>query len=226
MKLPFWATFLTLIGLCVLCGLGSWQLQRLTWKNDLISTLNKAYESPQHTPLDLQKITGSEFIYGQVDGIFMPNKALLLGPRTSNKEIGNDLLVPLQVGQRTLLVNMGWTKHPLDEQPIDHLQGKKVWFEGLIRTPKWNSFTPENIPEDDTWYSANIEQIAEAKALQAPFPFLLRAENASHKFDAAFPNNERLLPNNNHLQYAFFWFAMAGALASVYTLRFVFKRKA
>ena len=36
---PFlWLTIVTLPALLVLIGLGSWQLQRLQWKNDLISS--------------------------------------------------------------------------------------------------------------------------------------------------------------------------------------------
>ncbi|MEZ5814571.1 MAG: SURF1 family protein [Alphaproteobacteria bacterium] len=224
MKPPFWATLFTALGVLILCSLGTWQVQRLAWKNNLIDKLNRAYETEEAAPLDLENITNQEFTYGRVSGIFMPDKALLLGPRTMNKEIGHDLLVPLKTQNRTLIVNMGWTGAPLDKQPIYHLQGKKVWFEGLARTPKWNSFTPENRPEQNAWYKADIEEIAQAKNLDAPYPFILRAEHASHKFDAAFPNNPRLLPNNNHLQYAFFWFAMAAALMGVYTLRFIVRK--
>ena len=36
---PFlWLTIVTLPALLMLIGLGSWQLQRLQWKNDLISS--------------------------------------------------------------------------------------------------------------------------------------------------------------------------------------------
>ena len=224
MKPPFWATLFTILGLFILCTLGTWQLQRLAWKNEIISKLESAYENVESTPINLEEITAGEFTYGRINGIFMPDKAILLGPRTSNKKIGNDLLVPLKVGNGTLIVNMGWTSGPLNEQPIHHLKGKKVWFEGLIRTPKWNAFTPENLPEKDAWYKADTKEIANAKGLNAPFPFILRAETASHKFDAKLPNNQRLLPNNNHLQYAFFWFAMAVTLASIYTLRFIVKQ--
>ena len=36
---PFlWLTIVTLSALLVLIGLGTWQLQRLQWKNDLISS--------------------------------------------------------------------------------------------------------------------------------------------------------------------------------------------
>ena len=224
MKLPFWATCLTLIGVIILVSLGTWQLQRLAWKNDLIADLNTAYESENSAALDLENITTGEFTYGRVRGTFIPDKAILLAPRTRNKEIGSDLLVPLEIKNRTLIINMGWTKYPLDELPIHHLKNKSVRFEGLVRTPKWNSFTPENVPEEDLWYKADLKEVAEAKNLKNPYPFVLRAEHASHKFDAAFPNNERLMPNNNHLQYALFWFSMALSLIVIYVLRFIVRR--
>ena len=223
-KLPFWATTLTLIGVITLISLGTWQLQRLAWKNDLIEQLNTAYESENSATLDLENINPDGFTYGRVSGTFLPHKAILLGPRTRNKEIGHDLLVPLKVSNRTLIINMGWTKYSLDELPIYHLKNKNVWFEGLVRTPKWNSFTPENVPAENLWYKADINEIAEVKDLKSPYPFVLRAENASHKFDAAFPNNERLMPNNNHMQYALFWFSLALSLIVIYVLRFIVKR--
>lgn len=223
MKLPFWATFLTILGLVILCGLGSWQLQRLAWKNDLITQLDAAYDNQTSVPIALDKID-QDYIYGRVSGRLLTGKALLIGPRTQDKEIGHDLIVPLQTNDRTLLVNMGWSNYPLDEMPIYHLQGKKVWFEGMIVTPSWNAFTPENDPQNGLWYKLDIDQIAAIKDLKNPYPFILRAEAASHKYDTAFPNNDRLYPNNNHLQYAFFWFAMAGALLVVYVLRFLKKR--
>jgi len=44
-KLPFWATFLTLIGVIILCALGTWQVKRLAWKNDIVQKLHTAYAS-------------------------------------------------------------------------------------------------------------------------------------------------------------------------------------
>lgn len=220
MKLPFWATFLTLLGLCILCGLGTWQLQRLEWKNDIIARLGVAYDGNTSIPLDLDNIN-QDYVYGRVKGTFIPSKALLLGPRTQDKKIGHDLIVPLKIKDRTLLINMGWSDWPLDEMPIHHLQNRNVWFEGMVVTPGWNSFTPENETDKNLWYRLDTREIAETKRLNDPYPFILRAEQASHKFDAAFPNNKRVYPKNNHQQYAMFWFAMAAALLAVYVLRFI-----
>ncbi len=222
-KLPFWATIMTVLGIAVLCTLANWQLQRLAWKSEIIAKLDAAYESENSKPLDIENFEDGDFTYGHVSGTFLPHKALLLGPRTKDEKIGNHLIVPLKQKNATILINMGWTEWNLEELPIHHLKNKKVWFEGLARAPYWNSFTPDNVPKQDLWYKPDIHNIATAKDLKNPAPFILYAEHASHKFDAAFPNNKRWSPNNNHLQYAIFWFTMALTLAVIYVLRFLRK---
>ena len=49
---PFlWLTIVSLPALLVLVGLGSWQLQRLQWKNDLIASFeSRAAASPIAVP--------------------------------------------------------------------------------------------------------------------------------------------------------------------------------
>jgi len=226
-KLPFWATLFTLLGLCILCALGIWQLQRLAWKKDLITTLEASYNQERPASLDLAQ-NPPEFAYGRITGNFLPHKAFLLGPPRIQDEVpGYDLIVPLQISDQTLLINMGWTPHPLDKQPIYHLQDQTLAFYGLLRMPGWNAFTPKNQPEKNIWFRLNTTEIASAKALENLYPSYLMANRANYKFDAAFFGDSaqnKLMPNNNHLQYALFWFAMAIALLSVYTLRFL-KRK-
>jgi len=224
MKLPFWATLLTLLGIAILCALGTWQLQRLAWKNDILQKLDTAYESEKSQKMDTADFKDGEFRYGEIGGIFMPDKAILLGPKTKDSKIGYDLIAPIKHKKGTILVNMGWTESSkLEDLPIYYVSGKFVRFEGLARKPGWNSFTPDNDPAENLWYKPDIEEIAAVKELKNPLPFMFYAERSSYKFDGQFPNNQRWSPNNNHFQYALFWFFMAGALALIYVLRFVRK---
>jgi surfeit locus 1 family protein len=225
-KPPFWATLFTLLGIGVLCSLGVWQLQRLSWKQEIIERLNAAYDtvhSERQAPeIDFGTMQESDFRYGRAQGIFMADKALLLGPKTRDGKIGYDLIVPLATKQGTLLVNLGWTT----EKGLDYIRyhdGRAMSFAGLARRMHWNAFTPANKPQENLWYKPDITEIAKAKNLENPLPFFLFAEESHTKFDAPFPNNERWQPNNNHLQYAIFWFTMAGALIVVYILRFLRK---
>lgn len=227
LKLPFWATTLTIIGLGILCTLGTWQLKRLAWKEDILQKLNTAYEGNQSTPLDFTALqeNNTDYAYGQITGTFKPDKAILLGPITKNKEIGKNLIVPVITDQGTVFINMGWTDQPLESLPIHHVQNKNIRIEGLARKPGWNTFTPNNEPQNDLWFKPDLNEISEIKDLKNPIPYMLYAQSTSYKFDAAFPNNDRWQPNNDHLQYAIFWFTMACALLVIYILRFTVKKK-
>lgn len=227
MKIPFWATILMMIGVVVLCGLGSWQVKRLVWKQEILSKLDAAYEQEQRRvlPIDFKFLKDGDFAYGKVVGTFRPSKAILLGPRVKDKKMGADLIVPLETSRGSVLVNLGWTDREKDALPIHHLEGHKITVVGLARSYSWNSFTPDNIPEQDLWYKPDIREIAVAKELESVVRFFVVAETASNTFRGVFPNNERWYPKNDHLQYAWFWFAMAVVLIGVYVLRFVRKGK-
>ena len=225
-KLPFWATLLTLLGVVTLCALGTWQIQRLQWKNDILNKLDAAYESPQTNP-DLSNLSSDSFTYGTMKGRFLFDKSILLGHSVQNEKPGRTLITPLDTEQGTILINMGFipNENPLDGHFLSASNNATISFTGIIRQPKWNSFTPQNTPDNDTWYRADINEIANAKELKSPIPFVLYADSASQKFDAKFPNNTRWQPNNNHGQYAFFWFTLAGALIIIYMLRFLKTQK-
>jgi surfeit locus 1 family protein len=220
LPIPFWATIFMLCGVGVLCLLGSWQLQRLAWKTELIAKLDAAYADEANKNLDLRTLENSDFTYGRITGRAHGDKAFLLGVRMQDEKPGADLIVPVTVDTQTLLVNLGFVTGRLEDQPLERLQGKKIDFSGLVRAPSWNRFTPENQPEKNIWYRLDIEQIAAAKNLPSPVPMVLYAERTSTDLGENLPNNRRILPNNNHLQYALFWFAMAGVLIVIFVLRF------
>ncbi len=233
-KPPFWATFFTIIGALILCSLGTWQFQRGAWKTEILSKLNRAYDGAAAQSQDLfaQNFTDGAFLYGRVEGRFLADKALFVGPRTKGEEIGFHLLVPLETQTGTLFVNLGFANSQKRVQAIRHLNNQTLWFEGLARAPDWNSFTPDNLPEEDVWYKLDLEEIAAAKNLPPPLPYILYAERSSERFKQGapdriptdmFPNNERWYPPNNHGQYTLFWFAMAGVLIVIYGLRFLRK---
>jgi surfeit locus 1 family protein len=223
-KLPFWATLLTILGVLVLCGLGSWQVQRLQWKQDILDKLEAAYNNPIDNPA-IAEMDEDSFTYGKIEGRFLFEKSILLGHTIKNETTGQFLITPLKIDQGTLLINLGFNKYsePLENHYLEAFSGEAITFTGIIRKPKWNSFTPENDPEKDTWYRLDISQIAKAKGLENPLPMAMYADSASKKFDGQYPNNERWQPNNNHMQYAFFWFTLAGALITIYCLRFLRK---
>ena len=221
-KPPLIATLLTLVSVIILCSLGTWQIKRLAWKTEIIDNLNAAYKNqtdPQtFTP---QSLNEQQFAYGTVTGIARPDKAILLGPRTFNKKIGHHLIIPIIKDNKTYLINLGWTAHPLDTLPIRHIKNKSFTVTGLARAPEWNSFTPENRPDQNLWYKPDIAEIATIKNLPNPAPYIIYADHINYKLDAQFPKHERWHPKNDHAGYATFWFSMALALLAIFYLRFM-----
>ena len=77
-KIPFWATIFTTLGVIALCTLGTWQIQRLAWKEDIINKLDNAYENPVKNP-DLSELNEDDFIYAEINGRFLFEKSINIG---------------------------------------------------------------------------------------------------------------------------------------------------
>lgn len=226
--IPFWATLLTILGVIILCSLGTWQLQRLAWKNELITKLENSYNASGKNVLDLDTINSGDLPYGRVKGQLLTPKGLFLGYETREinglNQPGKILITPLKTESGNILIQMGWWPLSQSNRSIyKGYRGEEIWLEGLIKKPSWNVFTPDNDPPSDIWYKIDTEQIAEAKNIENLYPFILVADKASPGFSEIYPNNERWEPNNNHAQYALFWFTLAGALIIIYWLRFIRK---
>ncbi|MBI2233864.1 MAG: SURF1 family protein [Micavibrio aeruginosavorus] len=211
---PFWASLLTLVGVIILCSLGTWQVQRLHWKRGVLAAIDLAYDSaPQ--PLSAADIERSAerktlFLRGTVRGHFITEKSLHLVPRVFEGRQGYHLVTPLVMEDGgTILVNRGWM--PLETRTDPDASGD-VAVTGLLRKPdRANAFTPKNASSGNTAYSLD---------LQGFLPYVLYAENRDEG-QLPIPVGAKPVPQNNHLSYAIFWFTMAGLLLVIYALRFL-----
>ena len=223
MKLPLGPTLTTVCCVGILAALGTWQVQRLHWKNGIIETLNAGYEksSPitdaQLADWSLQK---EPLGYGSVYGRLQRNKSILLGPRTEDGKVGYHLLVPVELEDgKTLIVNAGWVSDMWKDNTEDRLAllpMEPVTARGVIHKPDWSSFASKNSPANDMWFRADIAEIAKAKDIAEPYPFVLYADRISPEFPDVQPHEERWLPRNKHLQYALFWYALGVVMLAVY----------
>ena len=222
-KFPVAATCMMIIGVMILCALGTWQLYRLAWKQDILVHLDAAYAAADNSalPLDVLRAGEVSFAYGTLAGDLLVDRSFLLGPRVFNKEIGYSLMIPLRVDRgEVVVVNMGWTDQALADVQSQFHDVQTVSITGLARQPYWNSFTPVNQPDQDQWYRPDLQEIALAKGLDDVLGYIVYASDLSGVSVAGFPRNERWEPKNNHAQYAAFWFAMAIVLIGVYYVRF------
>jgi surfeit locus 1 family protein len=202
--------------LAVLCGLGTWQVQRLHWKNDLLARI-EASERASPAPLG-----GAAEPYAKVvaAGRFDHAREALLGVEVRGATLGGHLLTPLlREGHPPLLVDRGWV--PLERnRPVDRPEGE-VAVTGFVREADrrdWNS------PSDDAprrrFYVFDPEAIGAALNLPAPpAPFGLVALAApADAMRPPLPEAARGLPrpDNRHLGYAITWYGLAASLVAVF----------
>lgn len=223
---PFWATILTLAGIAGLLALGTWQVKRLYWKQDILSRLAQAYESgdlPRYSYRDLQET--SELTRVRVRGAYDHSNEILIQPRTWQGQAGYHVVTPLELGGADfLLVNRGWIPQDRRAQASrpESLTEGPVEVTGLLRVPdKGNPFTPANRPAENIWFSISPAQLA-AKAGPV-LPLILYADAETGNPPLPVREALRWQPPNNHAGYALFWYSMALVLAVIYYLRFIRK---
>ncbi len=220
-KPPFWATTLTIMGISILGTLGTWQLHRLEWKEDLLTRINEQDQTPL-APLSAADLTPeNEFLKGRLNGQYAFEKEIAVQPRTNEGTPGVHVITPYILNDgNTVLINRGWAplgydlKTPAARSSIDV----------IIRKPaKPNIFVPKNTPEKDQWYALDIDAIAATKNIANPLPVLGYVLNDTDAENTSYPDATALKIhiNNNHLQYAFFWYAMAIVMLIVYGIRFI-----
>ena len=225
---PLGATIATLISAIILCALGTWQVQRLEWKKELLRSLEREYaKDPSSQSLkfeDFQKITKNDVRYGTVTGRFIHDKEVVVGPRIHAGQDGYGLYTPLELSTGGIvLVYQGWiTKNQkkLTQRPETQFLGD-VTIEGTARysVKAWR-FGIKNSPKTDGWIYIDMDDIAHAKEIDALPHVILYAESMSPDTFAIIDNQEKWFPKNNHKQYAIFWFMMCGIMLSIYYFRF------
>lgn len=229
-RIPFWGTFFTLCGIVILCFLGNWQIKRYGWKLELLAKIDRQYDvDASKIDLDIEDLKGYTGIKrGTLTGIYSHNLSFQLQPRTHKGQAGYNVITPFIVkgGQgQAILVNRGWIPHERDRSEpflMDMPMGE-VNVEGMLRRPpRHNVFTPENDPAREVWYRIDMNEISLAKKIDLLPDVMFYAEKEQSRLrDYPVLTSNLIKFSNNHLQYAFFWFAMALTLFIVYVFRFI-----
>jgi surfeit locus 1 family protein len=223
-----WPTLITLPAVVGALALGTWQVQRLQWKNELIAERQARRDAPPLAGLPSHfNAAEHEFRKVRVEGRFLHTKELYLAARSERGNAGYHVLTPLALeGGGTILVNRGWIplerKSPETRQP-GQLPGK-VAVEGYLRLPPprgW--FVPDNEPDKNFWFYVDVPAMARKMQLADVKPYIVEAGPA--EMPGGYPRGgiTRFELPNDHLQYAITWYAMA-AIGTVIFLLYHRKR--
>ncbi|KAL2161310.1 hypothetical protein VTH06DRAFT_8530 [Thermothelomyces fergusii] len=225
---------LAIIPVTAFC-LGTWQIQRLRWKTELIAKCeDRIVRPPLPLParVDPEAIGEFDFRRVRVTGRFRHDQEMLVGPRMRDGEQGYMVVTPLErdgdgVGDGRagkVLVNRGWISKAKADQGArpDGLPRGEVTVEGLLREPwKKNMFTPANRPEKGEFYFPDVKQMAELTGSQPVWveqtmepDYFQLLDYQTRGIPIGRPAEVNL--RNNHAQYIFTWYGLAVATSVMF----------
>ena len=218
----FWPTFVALPALLVLLWLGTWQLQRLEWKNQLIEDFESRATS---APIDLPVgAVGPEMEFRRLEltGSFDHAREVFMTGRTYEGNAGFHIITPFTLNDgRIILVNRGWVSESYREQEKREftLVEGEVTVPAILRFPgKKGYFVPENEPENGFWFTVVPSQIVAHLGLGERAETGIYAATVRTLDTIELPIAARTETNlrNSHLGYAITWYGIACALIGVY----------
>jgi surfeit locus 1 family protein len=213
-----WPTALALLGLAVLIGLGTWQLDRLAWKRDLIALREAQLAAPSAAlPVNAADWRSWDFRPVPAQGEFRYDLEQLFGVAAIDGQVGHHVLTPLVRSDGTaVLVDRGWV--PADRaHPAARREGQvagPLQLSGIARyrgsdRPGW--FTPANRSEQRLWYWYDLPALEAALGLEL-LPVVMEADASPNPGGLPIGGQTRTELPNNHLQYVITWYGLAAGL--------------
>lgn len=223
----FWLGLVLLpLALAVLISLGTWQVKRLYWKEDLLA----AIEQRSHAdPVDVSAIEAAlaageaiDYRTARASGRFLNDRERHFFA-TFEGQSGFYVYTPLELDDgRLLLVNRGFVPYDRKDaalRPQGLVEGMQT-ITGLARArlgEKPSFMVPENDEAANIFYWKDLERMAASAGIPADkvLPFFLDADPTPVPGDLPRGGVTVIDLPNSHLQYAITWYGLALALLSV-----------
>jgi len=232
-RLPVGLTVAVVIALAILLGLGTWQLQRLAWKEGVLANVAalQAASAQPLAPVLARRATGQDVDLTRVratcPGLAKAPFVQLYGLHKGGA--GVRLISACRLADApygAILVDRGFVADTISARPpTDPADATPVEVVGVLRTPEpGNRFSPPNTPA--LWYTRDVAAMAAALGVSRPAPLSLMAETTTNpEWKALIPAPLPAKITNNHLEYALTWYGLAAALLGVYAAM-LFRRRA
>ena len=209
MKHKFLFSVFIIFFIFVFIGLGTWQIIRLNWKNNLILEIENSLKNP---PVELAQSKKENFLKIKASGSIDFDKQIYLYNLNESGTPGFEVINPIMIGDENFLINRGWIpfekKGTLEINVFDQkniigtlkLQGRK------------NIFKPDNDLDENYWFSLNREDIL--KFTGKNFSKYIIYLDGNYQL----PRPKKITANisNNHQKYAITWFSLALSILLLY----------
>ena len=202
--------------------LGSWQLFRLNWKNDLMDNINNSIINPDLFSNDNKY---NNLVSVKLDKNYtILDKPIFIESKTFKGKPGYHLILPLKYNNEIYsVINFGWFKDKDFDQVKNIIKKYLAVNNAKVYIREFNSdkpfFTPENNLLKNTWYSVNKDDFNQFYKYEFPSKYyfvLLDDRITKYSF------NPLVFLRNNHLNYSITWFLLS--LSSVIMLLIIRKK--
>ena len=216
MKKIIFTSFSFLI-IILLFSLGTWQLIRLNWKQQLIEDISVSINKPALEVSDLTQVKSFQNVKLSGD-LFKKN--YFIYQLNEKGKYGFNLISLMKVNENySVLIQRGWINSIKDEYKFN-LNNEQYKLSGRVENIKPKGFfTPNNDTNLKFKYYIDtglLETINKVKI----YPFILIQTSKDGQFENI-KNLQNLNITNNHLQYAITWFVLGFCIL----ISFCFYRK-
>lgn len=215
-----------LVTLVALLALGTWQVERLAWKEALIATIDERVVADPRplTDIETRYATTRDVEYWPIalGGVFHHDRERHY-LATWRGQSGFQVMTPLELADgRFIFVNRGFVPYDRKDpasRPEGQVEGV-VELSGLSRRaePEKPSFiVPDNDPVKNVFYWKDLEAMAHSVGLgdETVLPFFVDADDAANPGGLPVGGVTRIDLPNNHLQYAVTWYGLALTLVVI-----------
>ena len=193
----------------VFIALGSWQIIRLNWKNNLILEIEKSLKNP---PVELSKSKAENYLKIKTSGSIDFEKQIYLYNLNDNGIPGFEVINPFSVEDKNYLINRGWI--PFEKKNADEIIkfDEKNIVGTLKRQGKKNIFKPDNDLKKNYWFSLDRDDVLSFTGKE--FSEYIIYLNGNY----ILPKPKKITANisNNHKKYAITWFSLAISILLLY----------
>ena len=209
MKHKFLFSVFVIFFILVFIALGSWQIVRLNWKNNLILEIENSLKNP---PVELTQYNKENYLKIKTSGSIDFDKQIYLYNLNDKGAPGFEVINQILIDNKNYLINRGWI-------PFEKKGSKEINFfdeNNIVGTLKLqgkkNIFKPNNDIEKNYWFSLNREDIS--KFTGKEFSKYLIYLGGNYEF----PKPKKITANisNNHKKYAITWFSLAISILLLY----------
>ena len=191
--------------------LGFWQLQRLEWKNAILSKIEDNYNN---TVIDfpfLDNTSQFEYMRSTIKGKYLTDRLMFFYKSNLAGDPGFNIVVPFKTFEgKTVYIDNGWIPYK-DKEGFDITFINKsdiLSLNGVLIFKKDRKyFTPENDYNKNIWYLLNTDEMDLVHNLSSS-DYVLKLVDQKY-YDELLIEFKPTNINNNHLQYSITWFLMA-----------------